>query len=133
MKRLRIILMASLASAPSYAWSQGLVPTLESEFEVCQSRPLQPQWIDDLPTREAFKGAVIQMIYRAESYQRVVESGECGCETLYPTWDNAVQRFNDTYLNADRNALREARNDFRDQANEVRDAAKAICEEAGNW
>ena len=133
MKRLSIFLVALIASAPSSAWPQGLVPTLESEFEVCQSRPLQPQWIDDLPSREAFKGAVIQMIYRAESYQRVVEAGECSCETLYPTWDNAVQRFNDTYLNADRNTLREARNEFRDQANEVRDAAKAICEEAGNW
>lgn len=133
MKRYSIILIASLASVPSFVWPQGLVPSLESEFDVCQSRPLQPQWIDDLSSREAFKGAVIQMIYRAESYLRVVEAGECSCATLYPTWDNAVQRFNDTYLNADRNALREARNEFRDQANEVRDAAKAICEEVGNW
>lgn len=133
MNNLKPFLVAACILSPTLAISQGLVPTLEREFDVCQNRPLQPQWIDDLPSREAFKGAVIQMIYRAQSYQRVVEAGDCSCETLYPTWDTAVQRFNDTYLNSDRNQLREARNDFRDQANDMRGAAKALCEEAGNW
>ena len=133
MTKFKSFLIAASILSPTLAISQGLVSTLEREFDVCQNRPPQPQWIDDLPSREAFKGAVIQMIYRAQSYQRVVEAGDCSCETLYPTWDTAVQRFNDTYLNSDRNQLREARSDFRDQANEMRDAAKALCEEAGNW
>jgi len=133
MKILNIIFFAGLAISPAIAFSQNLTPTLDRDFDVCQDRPLQPEWIDELPSRDAFKGAVIQMIYRAQSYQRVVEAEECSCETRFPTWEAAVQQFNDNYLSADRNRLRDARNEYRTQAHELRDSAKAICEKANNW
>ncbi|MEO0523834.1 MAG: hypothetical protein AAF088_13045 [Pseudomonadota bacterium] len=133
MRKLTPLIVATIVMAPTFASPQALGPTTNEEFDVCQQRPLQPEWIDNLPSRDAFRGAVIQMIYRAESYRRVIEAGECSCETRFPNWDSSIQLFNDNYLGSDRNGLREARNEYRAQANEIRDAAKALCEEAGNW
>ena len=133
MNKLTPILVTAIVMAPTLTSPQGLVPTTNQEFDVCQERPQQPDWIDNLPSRDAFRGAVIQMIYRAESYRRVIEAGECSCETRFPDWDISIQLFNDNYLGSDRNGLRDARNEYRAQANEMRDAAKVLCEEAGNW
>jgi hypothetical protein len=133
MRKLMPVLIAAIVLVPTLATPQELVPTTNQSFDVCQERPLQPEWIDNLPSRDAFRGAVIQMIYRAESYRRVIDAGECSCETRFPDWDSSIQLFNDNHLGADRNGLRDARNEYRAQANEMREAAKVLCEEAGNW
>lgn len=133
MRKLMPALIAAIVMAPTLATPQELVPTTNQDFDVCQERPLQPEWIDNLPSRDAFRGAVIQMIYRAESYRRVIDAGECSCETRFPDWDSSIQLFNDNHLGSDRNGLRDARNEYRARANEMREAAKVLCEEAGNW
>lgn len=127
------VLLFVIATVPSVVSPQSTTTPLDQEYEVCPDRPPLPEWINNLSSRDAFQGAVIQMIYRAQSYQNVIEAGECTCATRFPSWNNSVQRFNDNYLGADRNDLRDAREDYRAQANEIRDAAKALCEEAGNW
>lgn len=132
MKIVRVLVIA-VAMAPTLASTQGLLATLDQDDEVCPERPVKPEWIDRLPSRDAFQGAVIQMIYRAQSYRNVIESGECSCATRFPSWDRSVQRFNDNYLGADRNGLRDARNEYRAQANEMREAVKELCEDAENW
>lgn len=133
MKNFTPVLITAVVMAPTLTSPQGLVRTTNQEFDVCQQRPLQPEWIGNLPSRDAFRGAVIQMIYRAESYRRVIDAGECACETRFPSWDSSIQLFNDKYLGSDRNGLRDARNEYRAQANEMHEATKALCEEAGNW
>ena len=97
------VLVIAVAMAPTLASTQGLLATLD------------------------------QVIYRAQSYRNVIESGECSCATRFPSWDRSVQRFNDNYLGADRNGLRDARNEYRAQANEMREAVKELCEDAENW
>lgn len=133
MKKLALILAAAINLLPAVTTAQGLVPTMESEFDFCQNRPTEPEWIDDLPVREAFKGLVVQTIYRAQSVERVVEAGECSCETRFPPWDSAVQHFNDRYLSSDRNELREANTRYLGQFNELRNSARTICEAEGHW
>ena len=132
MKIVRVLVFV-VAMAPTLASTQVPLATLDHDDEVCPERPLQPEWIDRLPSRDAFQGAVIQMIYRAQSYRSVIESGECSCATRFPSWDRSVQRFNDNYLGADRNGLRDARNEYRAQAIEMREAVKELCEDAENW
>ena len=133
MRKLVPVLIFAVAMVPTVVSPQSPSSTPEHDFEICPDRPPQPEWIERLPSRDAFRGAVIQMIYRAQSYKNVVEAGDCLCATRFPSWDRAVQQFNDNYLGADRNGLREARNEYRAQVNEMRDAAKALCEAAGNW
>lgn len=133
MTKIVLVLVSVFALVPTLATTQNPLATLDQDDEVCPDRPAQPKWIDRLPPREAFQGAVIQMIYRAQSYQSVIESGECSCATRFPSWDRSVQRFNDNFLGADRNGLRDARNEYRAQANEMREAVKELCEDAENW
>lgn len=129
----KAVLILALASAPSMAFAQGLDPTMDQQFEFCQDRPLEPRWMGTLPSRENYRRLVIQTIYRAQGLERVVEAGECSCATRFPSWNAAVQHFNDRYLGADRNAMRDAEDRYLTRFNELRSAAWEICEAAGNW
>ncbi|MEL8054585.1 MAG: hypothetical protein AAGK66_00385 [Pseudomonadota bacterium] len=127
------ILSIVIGLSPALATAQGLVPTLNSEYDFCQSRPVEPEWMAELPSRERYKRLVIQTIYRAQGVERVVEAQECSCETRFPSWDTAVQHFNDNYLGGDRNTLREAEEEYFNRFNELRAAARELCEAEGNW
>jgi hypothetical protein len=95
--------------------------------------PLEPEWMGNLSSRENYKRLVVQTIYRVQGLERVVEAGECSCATRFPPWDTAVQHFNDRYLGADRNAMREAEDRYLTRFNQLRLAAREICEADGNW
>lgn len=133
MKLPTVIVSAAISLIPALAPAQGLVPTLNNEYDFCQSRPAEPEWMAELPSRERYKRLVIQTIYQAQGVERVVEAQECSCDTRFPSWDTAVQHFNDNYLGGDRNALREAEEEHFDRYNELRSAARELCEAEGNW
>lgn len=133
MKIKRLITIACAFLAPSEVLSQGLVPTLDREYEFCQERPPEPDWMQNLEARESHKRLLIQVIYRLEGYERVAEAGNCGCDTLYPSWDHAVQRFNDNYLHLEQFDLMQTRREFQNQGNAVRRSVRALCEAEGNW
>jgi len=95
MSKLKILLIAVTFFSPSMAPAQGLVPTLDSEFEFCQDRPPEPEWMQNIHVRESYKRLLVQSIYRLEGYQRVANATDCTCDTLFPPWTDAVQHFND--------------------------------------
>ena len=128
-----VLLIFLIVFHPSNSYSQGLVPSMEQTFEFCQERPSEPEWFGNLPSRQNYKRLVIQTIYRAQGLERVVDAGECSCATRFPSWDAAVQHFNDRYLGADRNAMREAEDRYLMRFNQLRLAAREICEAEGNW
>lgn len=129
----RALLIFMIVFYPSSSYSQGLVPTMEQTFAFCRERPSEPKWMGSLPSRENYKRLVIQTIYRAQGLERVVESGECSCAIRFPSWDTAVQHFNDRYSGADRNAMREAEDRYLTRFNQLRLAAREICETEGHW
>ena len=133
MKIRNLLALACVFLAPSAVVSQGLVPTLDREYEFCQDRPPEPDWMQNLEARESHKRLLIQSIYRLEGYERVAEAGDCGCDTLYPSWDTAVQRFNDNYLHLEQFDQMQTRRDFQNQGNAVRRSVRALCEAEGNW
>ncbi|MEP3921117.1 hypothetical protein [Ascidiaceihabitans sp.] len=133
MKMIKSGLTAFILVLPATAWSQGLIPTMEREFEFCEDRPTEPEWMQNLHVREADKRLTVQYIYRFQSAERVIEAGECSCATRFPSWDVAVQHFNDNFLTGDRNDLREATADFQRRYNELRPDARDICEREGHW
>lgn len=111
----------------------NLVPNLDNQFDVCADRPPQPNWVTNIDTVEANRARLIQQIYRAQSMERIVQAGECSCETRFPTWAAAEQSYFDQYTSSDRNELREAISEYSRTANELRRTAKPICEAQGNW
>ena len=128
-----ILSLAMVLSASAARAERNTVPTLDNQFDVCTERPLQPDWITNIDTRDANKARLIQQIYRAQSMERIVNSGECSCETRFPTWVSAEKSYFEHFASADRNELREAISKFSRTANELRQTAKPICEEQGNW
>lgn len=132
--RLACILSLALVLCASSAHAEQItVPTLDNQFDVCTERPLQPDWITNIDTRDANKARLIQQIYRAQSMKRIVEAGECSCETRFPSWAAAEESYFERFASADRNELREAISEYSRVANELRQTAKPICEGQGNW
>jgi len=128
-----LFLIASTIIFPAVAFSQGLAPTMDRQFEFCQDRPLEPEWLENTPVREAYKRLMIQMIYRTESYRRVADAGECSCDTLFPPWDQAIQHFNNNYLSLEQFDAMQTREDYRTEGNTLRQSVKEFCEAEGNW
>ena len=133
MRIFTLLLSAALSMPPATAFAQGLVPTIASEYEFCQERPPEPEWMQNLHVRESYKRLLVQSIYRLEGYQRVAASGDCMCDTLFPPWSNAVQHYNDNFLHLEQFEAMQTRRDFQDQGSAVRRSVQELCEAEGNW
>ena len=130
--RALITLALSLLAVPAFA-ERNLVPTLDRSFNVCPGRPAEPVWMQDTPLRQAYQRVLVQDIYRAQNLERIVESGNCDCETRFPSWDAAEAVFREVHASDERWEMLEASDAYNRRANEVRLEAKAICEAADNW
>jgi hypothetical protein len=125
-------IMLGLIASTSLAES-NLIPTLERNFDVCPDRPTEPNWMQDIPLREAYQRVLVQDIYRAQNIERVIETGSCTCEVRFPAWDTAEATFQDTHFGSDRWEMLQASDVYNRTANDLRVEAKGICEAAGNW
>ncbi len=128
------LLVLALSSGVSPALAErNLVPSLNSEPDVCVNRPAEPDWMQNISVREAYKRVLVQDIYRAQSLERIVASGECACKTRFPPWDAAEAEFLERFAAAERREMLEASDTFNRRANALRHEAMAICEPEGNW
>ena len=136
MRQAQHLALAALALSltPTFAVAErNLVPTLDRSFDVCQDRPAEPVWMQEIPLRQAYQRVLVQDIYRAQNLERVVEIGNCDCATRFPSWDAAEAVFRESYASDERWEMLEASDGYNRRANAARTAAKAICEAAGNW
>ncbi|MDO6732867.1 hypothetical protein Q4577_22900 [Marinovum sp. 2_MG-2023] len=130
--RALIALALSLLAVPAFA-ERNLVPTLNHSFNVCPDRPAEPSWMQEIPLRQAYQRVLVQDIYRAQNLQSVVESGNCDCDTRFPSWNAAEGVFRERHASDERWEMLEASDAYNRRANDVRLEAKAICEAADNW
>ena len=119
--------------APPLVAERNLIPSLESIQDVCSERPNEPNWMENIALRDAYQRVLVQDIYRAQSIERIVETGSCDCATRFPTWDIAESAFRENHADADRSEMLQASDIYNRRANELRPQAQAICEAAGNW
>ena len=122
----------SLLAIPTFA-ERNLVPTLDRSFDVCQDRPAEPAWMQEIPLRQAYQRVLVQDIYRTQNLERIVESGNCDCDTWFPSWDAAEGVFREQHASDERWEMLEASDAYNRRANDVRLEAKAICKATGNW
>ena len=125
-------LSLGLIASPLFA-ERNLLPSLESIPDVCPERPNEPDWMQNIALRDAYKRVLVQDIYRAQNMERIVETGSCECADRFPTWDRAEDTFRDSHADADRSGMLQASDTYNRLANDLRSQAKAICEAAGNW
>ena len=131
----RIILLGFLAPilvTPALA-ERNLVPSLDNVPDVCVVRPEEPDWMQNIAPRDAYKRVLVQDIYRAQNLERVVEEGKCECETRFPSWTTAEAVFLDQFADGERWEMLAASDDYNRRASAARPEAMAICEAAGNW
>ena len=121
-----------LVATPLVA-ERNVIPSLESVPDVCSERPNEPDWMENIALRDAYQRVLVQDIYRAQSMERVVETGSCDCATRFPSWDSAEGTFRENHADADRSEMLQASDTYNRRANELRSQAQAICEAAGNW
>ena len=120
-------------TAPPLVAERNLIPSLESIPAVCSERPNEPNWMENIALRDAYQRVLVQDIYRAQSMERVVETGSCDCAARFPTWDSAEGTFRENHAGANRSEMLQASDIYNRRANELRPQAKTICEAAGNW
>ena len=119
--------------APPLVAERNLMPSLENIPDVCSERPNEPDWMENIALRDAYQRVLVQDIYRAQSMERIVETGSCDCATRFPTWDLADGIFRENYADADRSDMLQASDTYNRRANDLRPQAQAICQVAGNW
>ena len=122
----------SLLAVPAFA-ERNMVPTLDRSFDVCPDRPAEPNWMQEIPLRQAYQRVLVQDIYRAQNLERIIETESCDCEIRFPSWDAAEAEFHEQHASDERWKMLEASDAYNQRANDVRLEAKAICETAGNW
>jgi len=127
-----LVLALTLGASPASA-ERDLVPSLDNVPDVCADRPEEPGWMQHIGVREAYKRVLVQDIYRAQSMERIVASGECSCDTRFPPWDAAEAESLERFADAERWEMLEASDAYNRRANGLRPAAKAVCEAEGNW
>ena len=127
-----VALAVSLLAVPAFA-ERNMVPTLDRSFDVCPDRPAEPNWMQEIPLRQAYQRVLVQDIYRAQNLERIIETESCDCEIRFPSWDAAEAEFRELYASDERWEMLEASDSYNQRANDVRLEAKAICEAAGNW
>ncbi|MEJ8559788.1 hypothetical protein QTO30_00065 [Yoonia sp. GPGPB17] len=125
-------LLLGLIAQQSLA-ENDIIPSLEHDHDVCPDHPPEPEWMQQIPLREAYQRVLVQDIYRAQNMERIVATGKCDCAIRFPAWDEALATFHDNYEDAERWGMLEASDTYNRRANDLRPEAKAICETAGNW
>lgn len=125
-------ILAAFFAVPALA-ERDLVPSLDNAPDVCVDRPDEPDWMQNIALREAYKRVLVQDIYRAQNLERVVEESNCDCDRRFPSWDTAEAVFFERFTDAERWEMLEASDDYNRRASAARSEARAICEAAGNW
>ncbi|MGR3609277.1 MAG: hypothetical protein ACU0BN_10545 [Sulfitobacter sp.] len=127
-----VALALGFSAVPASA-ERNLVPSLEPSFDVCPDRPTEPEWMQSIALRDAYQRVLVQDIYRAQNLERIVETGDCACETRFPSWDEAEATFHELHASTERWEMLQASDGYNRRANAARPEAQAICDAAGNW
>ena len=132
MRTALLVFSIAVAGFPAAA-ERDLVPSLDSASDVCINRPAEPEWMQNITVREAYKRVLVQDIYRAQNLERIVETGSCSCGTRFPSWEAAETEFRERFAKTERWEMLEASDTYNRRANALRPDAMTICEAEGNW
>lgn len=130
---LKLILVISFIHIASSVSAQ-LVTTPESVPEICPDRPPEPPLLENMDFRESVRKILVQRMYRAASFQTIVDTGECTCAHRFPSWDTAVNYYLANYARLQEQwDIQETTKGYRDSISRNRPAVREICIAQNNW
>lgn len=120
--------------APALANAQLVSPSAPQNVSACADRPDEPVVIQNMDVREANRVLFLRDMYRAYTFNDIVETGTCDCSQRYPEWQPVVEYYFEHYAGIDdRHELRERARPYRDVIDSRRSQARDICLAAGTW
>jgi hypothetical protein len=82
------LLAAPLAAQTSPQVTNDLTVTMTpQQYRICNDRPGRPTWMDEVHPREAYKALTLMRLYELRSWETIFETGDCGCDVRFPSWD----------------------------------------------
>jgi hypothetical protein len=128
------LLAAPLAAQTSPQVTNDLTVTITpQQYRICNDRPARPIWMNEVHPREAYKANTVLELYEIRAWEAITESGDCGCDVRFPSWDASNTEYQQSYsglTQAEHSALRQALIEERKQ---LEPTAREICKAQGNW
>ncbi|MGZ2259961.1 hypothetical protein [Roseobacter sp. A03A-229] len=111
-----------------------LVPGSGDQLLVCPNRPPDPELVTKMGLKESHKAILIERMYRATSYDTILETGECSCANRFPAWDTVVEYYLANYARLEaRHEIQERTKHYRHSIDQNRPAVRDLCIAQDNW
>jgi hypothetical protein len=128
------LLAAPLAAQTSPQVTNDLTVTITpQQYRICNDRPARPAWIDEVHPRESYKALTLMRLYELRSWEAIKETGDCGCDVRFPSWDAASAEYEERFATSTQAEHTQARLAIRNEQNQIAHDVQDICETQGNW
>ncbi len=128
------LLAAPLAAQTSPQVTNDLTVTIApQQYRICNDRPARPTWMDEVHPREAYEALTLMRLYELRSWEAIKETGDCGCDVRFPSWDAASAEYEERFATSTQAEHTQARLAIRNEQNQIARDVQDICEAQGNW
>ncbi|WP_323034423.1 hypothetical protein [Pararhodobacter sp.] len=128
------LLAAPLAAQTSPQVTNDLTVTIApQQYRICNDRPARPTWMDEVHPREAYEALTLMRLYELRSWEAIKETGDCGCDVRFPSWDAASAEYEERFATSTQAEHTQARLAIRNEQNQIARDVQDICETQGNW
>ena len=128
------LLAAPLAAQTSPQVTNDLTVTITpQQYRICNDRPARPTWMDEVHPREAYKVLTLMRLYELRSWEAIKETGDCGCDVRFPSWDAASAEYEERFATSTQAEHTQAQLALRNEQNQIARDVQDICETQGNW
>lgn len=128
------LLAAPLAAQTSPQVTNDLTVTIApQQYRICNDRPARPAWMDEVHPRDSYKALTLMRLYELRSWEAIKETGDCGCDVRFPSWDAASAEYEERFATSTQAEHTQARLAIRNEQNQIARDVQDICEAQGNW
>ena len=89
--------------------------------------------MDEVHPRESYKALTLMRLYELRSWEAIKETGDCGCDVRFPSWDVASAEYEERFATSTQAEHTQARLAIRNEQNQIARDVQDICEAQGNW
>ena len=72
-------------------------------------------------------------LYELRSWEAIKETGDCGCDVRFPSWDVASAEYEERFATNTQAEHTQAQLALRNEQNEIARDVQDLCEAQGNW
>jgi hypothetical protein len=128
------LLAAPLAAQTAPPVTNDLTVTItQQQYRICNDRPSRPTWMEEVHPREAYKALTLMRLYELRSWESIKETGDCGCDVRFPSWDAASAEYEEGFATNTQAEHTQTQLALRNEQNQIARDVQDICEAQGNW